>query len=80
MEQSRERSNSLPYTSVWKLSKREPSGHPRLKGDNFTLRFYLFIYFYVSFVSVYFGSEIYFVESFLWGGGALVRMLVYKGV
>ena len=36
MEQSRERSSALPYTSVWQLLKREPSGHPRLKVDNFT--------------------------------------------
>ena len=35
-EQSRERSNVLPYTSVLKLLKRKPSGRPRLKGDNFT--------------------------------------------
>ena len=32
VEQSRERSRALPYTSV----KREPSGHPRLKVANFT--------------------------------------------
>ena len=36
VEQSRERSSALPYTSVSKLLKREPSGRPRLKGDNFT--------------------------------------------
>ena len=30
VEQSREWSCALPYTSVWKLLKREPSGNPRL--------------------------------------------------
>ena len=29
VEQSRERSGTFPYTSVSKLLKREPSGHPR---------------------------------------------------
>ena len=38
-------SSSLPYTLVLKLSKREPSGHPRLKGDNFTYFTYLHIRF-----------------------------------
>ena len=33
-EQSRERSSALPYTSV-----KEPSDHPRLKGDNFTFTY-----------------------------------------
>ena len=30
VEQSRERSSTFPYTLVQQLSKREPSGHPRL--------------------------------------------------
>ena len=30
MEQSRERCSALPYTLVWYLLKREPSGRPRL--------------------------------------------------
>ena len=34
VEQSRERSSALSYTSVLYLLKREPSGRPRLKGDN----------------------------------------------
>ena len=34
MEQSWERSSALLCTSVLKLLKREPSGRPRLKGDN----------------------------------------------
>ena len=33
VEKSRERSSALPYTLV---SKGEASGHPRLKGENFT--------------------------------------------
>ena len=37
VEQSRERSSALPYTSVWKLLKREPSGHPRLWSPTFFL-------------------------------------------
>ena len=32
VEQSRERSSALSYTSVWKLLKREPSGRPRLRS------------------------------------------------
>ena len=32
VEQSRERSNTLPYTSVWSLLKREPSGRPRIRS------------------------------------------------
>ena len=32
VEQSRERSSTVPYTSVWKLLKREPSGRPRLRS------------------------------------------------
>ena len=31
VEQPRERSSALAYTSVWYLLKREPSGHPRLR-------------------------------------------------
>ena len=34
VEQSKERSSAFPYTSVEYLLKREPSGRPRLKGDN----------------------------------------------
>ena len=30
VEKSRERSSAFPYTLVYWLSKREPSGHPRL--------------------------------------------------
>ena len=36
VEQSRERSSTLPCTSMQQQGKKEPSGHPRLKGDNFT--------------------------------------------
>ena len=36
VEQSRKKSSALPYTMVFLLLKREPSGHPRLKRDNFT--------------------------------------------
>ena len=32
VEQSREWSSALPYTLVQQLSKREPSGHPRLQS------------------------------------------------
>ena len=32
VEQSRERSKAIPYTLVWKLLNREPSGHPPLKS------------------------------------------------
>ena len=32
VEQSRKRSNALPYNSVWQLSKRKPLGHPRLRS------------------------------------------------
>ena len=32
VEQSRELSGALRYTSVWQLLKREPSGDPRLKS------------------------------------------------
>ena len=32
VEQSREWSSALPYTSVLELLKREPSGHPRLRS------------------------------------------------
>ena len=38
-EQSRERSSALSD-----ILKREPSGHPRLKGDNFIFTFYLFLF------------------------------------
>ena len=31
VKQSRKRNSALPYILVWYLSKREPSGHPRLK-------------------------------------------------
>ena len=41
VEQTRERSSAHPYTSVLYLLKREPSGRPRLKGDNFT--YYLLV-------------------------------------
>ena len=36
VEQSREKSSALPYTS---LLKRGPSRRPRLNGDNFTFYF-----------------------------------------
>ena len=32
VEQSREWSSALPYSPVWYLLKRDPSGHPRLKS------------------------------------------------
>ena len=32
VEQSKEWSSDLPYTLVWLLLKREPSGHPRLSS------------------------------------------------
>ena len=35
VEQSRERSSALPYTSVLQQLKREPSGHPRLRSPTF---------------------------------------------
>ena len=37
-----ERSSALPYTLVQQLSKREPSGHPRLWSP--TLLIYIYIY------------------------------------
>ena len=39
VELSREWNSTLPYTSVWKLLKREPSSHPRLRSP--TLLTYL---------------------------------------
>ena len=42
VEQSREWSSALPYTSVQKLLKGEPSGHPRLRSP--TLLIYIYIY------------------------------------
>ena len=37
VEQSRERSSAPPlHLGVVAIEKGEPSGHPRLKGDNFT--------------------------------------------
>ena len=41
VEQSRERSSTLPYTLVFVAIEKEPSSNPRLKGDNFT--FYIHI-------------------------------------
>ena len=41
VEQFREWSGALPYTSVWSLLKREPSGHPRLR--EITLLILLFL-------------------------------------
>ena len=38
LEQSKERSNALPYTSVSYLMKRESSGHPQLRSP--TLLFF----------------------------------------
>ena len=42
VEQSRERSSALPYTSVLWLLKREPSSRPRLRSP--TLLIYIYIY------------------------------------
>ncbi len=36
VEQSREMSGSFPYTLVYYLSKRKPSGHPQLWSPTFT--------------------------------------------
>ena len=35
VEQSRERGNALPYTSVLLLLKKELSGHPRLRSPTY---------------------------------------------
>ena len=56
IEQSRERSSALPYTLVSYLLKREPSGHPRLKGDNFTYKLSIF---YWKNTEIGGGSEFY---------------------
>ena len=40
VEQSREWSSTLPYTSVLELLKREPLGHPQLRSP--TLLTYIF--------------------------------------
>ena len=37
VEQSRERSSALPYTSVQQLLKKEPSGRPRLRSPTLLL-------------------------------------------
>ncbi len=37
IEQSREWSSALPYTSLWQLLKRKPSGHPQLRSLNLLL-------------------------------------------
>ena len=42
VEQSREWSSALPYTSVLELLKREPLGHSRLRSP--TLFIYIYIY------------------------------------
>ena len=49
VEHSRESSSDLPYTLVQYLLKRETSGHPRLKGDNFT--FFTIHYFFLQYIS-----------------------------
>ena len=38
MEQSREWSSVLPYTSVWQVLKRELMGHPQLRSPTLLLR------------------------------------------
>ena len=43
LEQSREWSSALPYTSVLWLLKREPSGHPQLRSPTTYLYIYLFV-------------------------------------
>ena len=43
VEQPRERSSALPHTLVYKLSKREPSGHPRLRSPTL-LTYFIYIY------------------------------------
>ena len=45
MEQSRERSGTLPNTLVWQLLKREPSGCPRLQSPTTYLFTNVFIHF-----------------------------------
>ena len=47
VEQSRERSVALPYTSVWKLLKREPLGHHRLRLPTLLILLYIYIYIYI---------------------------------
>ena len=47
VEQSRERSSALPYTSVYYLLKREPSSRPRLRSQALL---YIYIYIYIAFV------------------------------
>ena len=49
VQQSREWSNALPYTSVWEIWKRESSGYPRLRS--WILFTYSFIYFYFCWYS-----------------------------
>ena len=44
VEQSRERSRALQYTSVQQLLKREPSGRPRLRLPTYI---YIYIYIYI---------------------------------
>ena len=40
VEQSRERSNALPYTLMLRLSKKEPSGRPQLRSSTLLLLFH----------------------------------------
>ena len=49
VEQSKERSTALPYTSVQQLLKRELSGHPQLRSPTlFFLLIYIYIYIYIQ--------------------------------
>ena len=44
VEQSREKSSTFPYTLVWQLLKREPSGHPQLWLPTLLLTVFNMIY------------------------------------
>ena len=67
VEQSRERSSALPYTSVQQLLKREPSSRPRLRTPTLLLHIYIYIYIciyiFVGLSSIFLSSSLRRVRS-----------------
>ena len=53
VEQSRELSSAVPYTSVWKLLKREPPGHPRQRSPTLLFTFIFACLYICTYVPVY---------------------------
>ena len=62
VEQSKEWSSDLPYTTVLKLLKREPLGHPRLRSP--TIYIYIYIYIHTHYLSISLSIYIFISLSF----------------